>query len=297
MLTYHRALDKSLKRWVATGELAGRVADYYPEANGLKGLYQRHRHSLLRSVYLSAADKIVAVSNYGKWELVELLGVAEKKIDVIYEAADDRFTPDITAGTVRRAKAKYGLPDKYLVFVGGFEPWKNVDGLLRAYAEAKKAGVSEGLVLIGIGGDLHGTKSLARALELSVGQEVVFLERIHEDLPVLYRGATAFVSLSWESFGLPVVEAMCCGTPVIVSNRAGLPEIVADGGILVDPRRSVQIVETIKAVTSRSDLRMRLGIQALRRGKHFSWERTAEQTLRVYDHVLAGSRGAHEGGE
>jgi glycosyltransferase involved in cell wall biosynthesis len=245
---------------------------------------------LLRSVYLRAADKIIAVSNYGKWELVELLGVAEKKVEVIYEAADDRFYPDISEETVRQAKARYGLPDRYLLFVGSFDSWKNVNGLLRAFAEAKNVGVRHGLVLVGIGGDLHGAKNLARALELLEGRDVVFLERIHGDLAALYRGATAFVTLSWgESFGLPVVEAMCCGTPVIVSNRGGLPEIVGDGGLLVDPRNPVEVVQAIKAVTSRTELQTHLRTEALGRAKAFSWKKTAEQTVKVYERLLGSS--------
>jgi glycosyltransferase involved in cell wall biosynthesis len=290
VLTYHHALDKSVRRSVATGELPGRVADYCPEASGLQGTYQRYRHSLLRSVYLRAADKIIAVSNYGKWELVELLGVADKKVEVIYEAADVRFSPDISEEMVNEAKTKYGLPDRYLLFVGSFESRKNVYGLLRAFAEAKRAGVRHGLVLVGIGGDIQGARTMARQLALFEDREVVFLERIHEDLAALYRGATAFVTLSWgESFGLPVVEAMCCGTPVIVSNRGGLPEIVGDGGILVDPRNSVEVVQAIKEVTSRTELQAHLRTEALGRAKAFSWKKTAEQTLKVYESVLGTS--------
>lgn len=290
VLTYHRALDKSLQRWIATGELQGRVADYSPEPDGLRGRYHRYRHALLRSVYLRAADKIIAVSHYGKWELVELLGVAEEKVDVIYEAADERFTPDISEEAVQQAKEKHGLPQRYLLFVGGFELWKNVQGLLRVYAAARNAGVRDALVLVGSGGDLLGAKALAGALELREGQEVVFLERIHEELPALYRGATAFITLSWgESFGLPVVEAMRCGTPVIASNRGALPEIVADGGVLVDPRNQVEVVQAIIDVTTRAELRTLLKTKGTKRANDFCWRKTAEQTVRVYERILSNS--------
>jgi glycosyltransferase involved in cell wall biosynthesis len=290
VLTHHRALDKSLQRWVATGELPGRVSDYLPEAGGLKGRYHRYRHALLRSVYLRAADKIIAVSHYGKWELVELLGVEEEKIQVIYEAAGEQFSPDIAEPIIEQARLRYRLPERYLLFVGGYDLWKNVLGLLRAYAEARKAGVQDCLVLVGSGGDLLGAKALAHLLNLREGQEVVFLEHIHEDLPALYRGATAFVTLSWgESFGLPVVEAMRCGTPVIASKRGALPEIIADGGVLVDPRSLVEVVRAIRDVTSRATLRCQLREQALRRSKEFSWAKTAEQTAQVYQYVLSCS--------
>ncbi len=290
VLTYHRALDKSVERWIARGELPGRVADYGLEPGGLRDRYHRWRYALLRSIYLRAADKIIAVSHYGERELAELLGVAREKVAVIYEAADDRFSPDIPEPRVREAKIRYGLPERYLLFVGSFDRWKNVDGLLRAYAEARKLGVREGLVLVGSGGDLSGAKGLARSLELREGHEVVFLERIDEDLPLLYRGATTFITLSWgESFGLPLVEAMRCGTPVIASSRGAIPEVVAGGGVLVDPRDPVEVIHTIVAVTNGREFQEQLRQQSLKRAKSFSWPETAEKTVQVYRSLLEGS--------
>lgn len=291
VLTYHRALDKSLDRSIATGELPGKVSDYLEHPRGLKGSYHRYRHSLLRSVYLRSATKIIAVSHYGKWELVELLGVAEDKVSVIYEAADEQFSPDIPESILTQAKIKYGLPDKYLLFVGGFDRWKNVDGLLHAYAEARKVGVRDGLVLVGSGGDVLSAKGVARGLDLHEGKEVVFLERIHEDLPALYRGATAFVTLSWgESFCLPLVEAMRTGTPVIASNLGALPEIMGDGGLLVDPKNLVEVVRALENVTRHTTVQSELRAHGLRRSKEFSWKKAAEQTADVYRALLAPSR-------
>lgn len=291
VLTYHRALDKSLRHSIKTGDLTGRVSDYLPESDGLTGRYLAYRHSLLRSVYIAAADRIIAVSDYGKWELVELLRVPEKKVVVIYEAADDKFTPDIPEQTIRQARLKFGVPDQYLLFVGSYDRWKNVDGLLRCFAGARKEGVQEGLVLVGTGGDVDGARSLARVLGLREGLDVVFLERIHQDLPPLYSGATAFITLSWgESFGLPVVEAMRSGTPVIASNRGALPEIVADGGILVDPKNVHEVVQAIVQVTSGASLRSQLREKALRRSGSFSWKNAAGETARLYQEVAGHSR-------
>lgn len=288
VLTYHHAVDKMFQYWVSTGDLPGRVADYAPEPGGWRGRYLHYRHALLRAVYLRAADKILAVSDYGKWELTELLGVAEERIEVVYEAADERFSPDISADSVGECRARLGLPDRYLLFVGGFDLRKNVHGLLRAYAEARKAGVQDGLVLVGTGGDLDVAKALARSLNLAEGREVVFLQRIHEDLPSVYRGATAFVTLSWgESFCLPVVEAMSCGTPVVVSNRAATPEVVADAGLLVDPRNLDEVVQALKAVTGQPHLQQQLKAKGLRRARKFSWKKAADETVAVYEQVLS----------
>jgi glycosyltransferase involved in cell wall biosynthesis len=287
VLTYHRALDLSLKHWIKSGDLSGRISDYSPGLEGWRGLYHRYRHGFLRLLYLRAADRIIAVSQYGKWELVELLGVAAEKVEVIYEAAGPEFSENVSIQAVSAVKRKYSLPEKYLLFVSGFEPWKNVSGLLRAYTEARKTGIEEGLVLVGSGGDVGAARQLAEALELQEGHDVIFLERIHEDLPAIYRGATAFITLSWgESFGLPVVEAMRCGTPVIASNRAAIPEIVGDGGLLVDPGNQGDVVEALQAVTTLPDLQGSLRAKALLRSNFFSWEKTAQETARVYESVL-----------
>jgi glycosyltransferase involved in cell wall biosynthesis len=257
---------------------------------GLKGRYLDWRHAVLRRLYLRSADRVITVSEFGKWELVELLGVPEARVEVTYLAADEVFTPEVQADRVEATRARYGLPVRYLLFVGGFEPRKNVLGLIKAHAEARKGGVKDGLVLIGIGGDRQGAQALATDIGLEDGRDIVFLERVHEDLPALYHGATAFITLSWgESFCLPAVEAMSCGIPVIASNLGALPEIVADGGILVNPRDHEKVVQTIQAVSSQNGLRAELRSKALSRASAFSWRRTAERTLTVYEGLLANS--------
>lgn len=291
VLTYLRALDKSLKYWLSTGMLDGKLTDYCEVPRGLRGLYLGSRHRLLRQLYLRSADKVIALSQFGKWELVELLGVPAEKVEVIHLAADETFSADISQESVERARAKYGLPLRYLLFVGSYDPWKNVKGLVRAYAEARKAvALEEGLVLVGIGGDLEGTRAVARETRLLEGRDIIFLERIHEDLPALYKGATAFITLSWgESFCLPIVEAMSCSVPVIASSYGATSEVMADGGVLVDPRNLGEVVEAIRAVTGGEDFRGKLKAQATRRAQAFSWRKTAEQTARLYQVLLARS--------
>jgi len=287
VLTYHHAPDKSLKHFIARGELSGRMDDYLDGDRGINGQYLKRRAELLRWIYLHSANRIIAVSRYGKWELVELLGVPEEKVEIIYEAADASFSPDVPRATVEEARARYDLPRRYLLFVSGFDRRKNVPGLLRAFHEAKRTGVQEALVLVGTGGDLPAAKLLARTLGLREGRDIVFLQRIHDELPAVYCGATAFVTLSWsESFCLPMLEAMSCGTPIIASNRGAIPEIMRDGGILVDPRNRDGAVQAIKEVTSRTDLRTKLRAEALKRAKEFSWQKTAEQTTLVYREIL-----------
>ena len=291
ILTYHHAVDRSLEYLIGKGELSGTLADYLTQEQGIRGRYLKHRHALLRWIYLQRATRVIAVSQYGKWELVELLGVPEHKVEVIYEAADSSFCTTIPPVAVEAVRVKYRLPRGYLLYVGGFERRKNVEGLLRTFVEARKTGIEESLVLVGNGADLVGAKAVARSLGLEEGRDVVFLGRIHEDLPALYRGATAFITLSWgESFCFPVLEAMSCGTPVIASNLGAIPEIVTDGGILLDPRNMSETVEAIKVVTSRKELRAQLIARGLKRAKSFSWNKTAQQTANLYQEAIRNRR-------
>src|SRR5262245_50987634 len=119
VLTYHRALDKSIQRSISLGDLPGPYSNYLPGTEGLRGRYYQARHSLLRSLYLHAADTIIAVSEFGRRELVELLGVPGERVRVIYEAADEQFSSNISDDVVSKVRAKYGIPDHYFLFVGG----------------------------------------------------------------------------------------------------------------------------------------------------------------------------------
>jgi glycosyltransferase involved in cell wall biosynthesis len=289
VLTYHRALDKSLTYWIDRGDLPGTPADYGLERDGVRGLRTRVRHDLFRQLYLRSADVVIAVSEFGRWELVTLLGVPPEKVEVIPLAADAGFSSDVPADRVEVVRAKYRLPDRYLLFVGGFNRWKNVDGLLRAFAGARRAGIAEALVLAGGGVEIDALRTLAVSLGLEEGRHWLFVEPSDEDaeMTALYRGATAFVSLSWgESFSLPVVEAMTCGVPVIASRRGAVPEVLDGAGLLVDPRNAHEVHDAILRVTTDEQLRADLRARGLRRSTSFSWKLTAERTLDVYRRVL-----------
>ncbi|HVZ23745.1 MAG TPA: glycosyltransferase family 1 protein, partial [Vicinamibacterales bacterium] len=294
VLTYHRALDKSVMHWIANGELPGGPRDYGLASGGVLGWSQQARHNFFRRLYLQSADAIIAVSAFCKWELVELLGVREDKVEVIPLAADEMFTADLPPARVVATRVKYGLPDRYLIYVGGFDAWKNVDGLLRAVAEARRTGVAEALVLAGFGGEVDHLRTLASTLGFVEGRDIFFLGRIHDDLPALYHGATALVSLSWgESFPFPILEAMSCGTPVVASKRGGTPELVRDAGLLVDPRSANETVGAMISVTNES-VRRDLRARGLARACAYSWRQTAQRTAAVYERLLSPApRTAH----
>jgi glycosyltransferase involved in cell wall biosynthesis len=285
VLTYHRALDKSVRHWIAAGELSGSAADY-GLPSGIARLPQRLRHDTFRQLYLQRADRIVTVSEFAKWELVSLLGVPETKVDTIPLAPDDRFLLTIDSRTLEYVRTKYALPSRYFLYVGGFEPWKNVAGLVRAFAMARQSGVRHALVLAGDSGD-RAVSTLADSLGLRQGVDILFLKRATTDLPALYRMATAFISLSWgESFSLPIVEAMACGIPVVASRNGAIPDVLGDAGVQVDPRDPRQAADAMRSIVDDGAWREELRMRSARRATAFSWRRTAELTAAIYQRAV-----------
>ena len=179
------------------------------------------------------------------------------------------------------------LPRPYVLNVGTLEPRKNLDGLLRAFAQAKKSGVPHTLVIAGARG--WGDSRLAPLLrELGIAGSVIFTGFVEdEDLPYLYAGADFFVYPSfYEGFGIPVLEAMACGTPVIASNTSSIPEVAGDAALLVDPHSDAELSASILRLAGDERLRQELRERGLSRAALFSWEKTVNETLKVYENVL-----------
>jgi ubiquinone/menaquinone biosynthesis C-methylase UbiE len=182
---------------------------------------------------------------------------------------------------------RLGVLHNFILFVGSLEPRKNLKTLLQAYATyvTRQAG-KELLVVAGGKGWLNDDLSQVAA-ELGIAERVKFLGYVQEaDLRVLYSAAKLFVYPSiYEGFGLPPLEAMACGAPVITSKTSALPEVVGDAALLIDPYNSEELCQAMQRVLCDDDLRMRMRRQSLARAKLFSWEQTAEQTLAVYEEV------------
>lgn len=233
------------------------------------------------------ADHIIAVSNSTKRDTIRLLGVPESKITVIYEAAHPLFTPladDVAREFVR---ARYDLPAEFILFVGTIEPRKNLPTLLRAFKLLRERYKSPAVLAIaGNRGWL--IEEVDRVIaELQLGDTVRFLGGVrNEELVYLYNAASVFVLPSfYEGFGLPPLEAMACGTPVIVSNVSSLPEVVSDAGLLIAPDDVEGLAVAMVRVLSDSALRDELRAKGLKRAQTFSWERAARETLAVYRQV------------
>jgi glycosyltransferase involved in cell wall biosynthesis len=232
-------------------------------------------------------DHIIAVSETTKHDSIKMLGVPEKKITVIHEAANPIYRPlpkDEAQGVV---KAKYNLDQDFILFVSTIEPRKNLPGLLRAYRRLRDEYKREELlVLAGSNGWLW-EEVYETVAKLNLEKHVVFLGRVpSEDLVYLYNAARLLVHPSfYEGFGLTPLEAITCGAPVIASNISSIPEVVGDAAVLIDPHDLDGLMVAIWRVLTEPELRQDLICKGLKRAQKFSWLDAARRTLEVYHKV------------
>ena len=232
-------------------------------------------------------DHIIAVSESTKRDLIRLLGVPEDRVSVIYEAAHPLFSPVTNTDALDRTRARYQLTSPFMLFVGTLEPRKNLPTLLRAFRGLRdKYKSPASLVIVGNRGWLADEVDRTIA-ELNLGDAVRFLGGIpNDELVYLYNAATAFVFPSfYEGFGLPPLEAMACGTPVITSNVSSLPEVVGDAAMLITPEDVDALTVAMARVLSDEKIQREMRDKGLKRAQAFSWERAASETLAVYRQV------------
>ena len=248
----------------------------------------RSRKQLRITVRRSArvAAHVIALSEHARQDIVETYSLAPEKVTAIPLAAADHFRPISDDEELQRVRQTYGIVGEYILSVGAIQPRKNLSRLVDAYSRLRRA-TPEGnlpkLVLAGKCAWLY-EETLRTIRELQVSDSVILTGYVPDsDLPGLYSGALCFVYPSYfEGFGLPPLEAMKCGAPVIVGNQTSLPEVVGDAGLLVDPFDAEAIAGAIDRVINDSNLRAELGKKGLARAQLFDWRETARQTLRVY---------------
>ena len=271
-----------------TGRLGGVVTihdlwlDRHPEYSA-KLFGQRASFRRTRRVAKSAR-RVITVSRHSAQDIELLYGIPLERIAVIPNGVSAEFRPVSDPASVAEWRARFAVPtERYLLFVGGADPRKNHQTLLRAYARLAHALSSYSLVLVGDPvhrfGDMRQT-----ARTFGIESRVVCTGRLAvTDMVGLYSNAALFVFPSlYEGFGLPVLEAMACGTPVITSSTTSLPEVAGDAALLVKPDDVEGLAATILRVLETPDLRHRLQARGFERVKAFTWERTARQTLDVY---------------
>jgi glycosyltransferase involved in cell wall biosynthesis len=232
------------------------------------------------------AAHVLAVSETTATDVEQMMGVPRQRITAIPLAASPSFSaegPRLSADAFPGADR---LSSGYLLCVCRLQPRKNLMRLLEAYREARQEVSLPPLVLAG-GATSHGEELAQKARELGLAGEVVFPGYVPDGLlPLLYRSATVFVYPSlYEGFGLPVLEAMASGVPVITSTTSALAEVAGDAALLADPLSVEQLAGALGRLLTDSDLRKRLSAGGLARSREFTWQRTAEETVAVYRHV------------
>jgi glycosyltransferase involved in cell wall biosynthesis len=212
---------------------------------------------------------------------VRLLGIPAEKIVVTHNAADAHFAPPAPAA-LDAFRRRMGLPERFILFVGTLEPRKNLPTLLDAYARIARS--TDAPLIIGGGKGWLYDEIFAKAESLDLGDRVRFAGYIDgNDLPLWYAAATVFTLPSlYEGFGMPLLEAMACGTPVVTTTSSSLPEVVGDAGLTVPPTDADALGGALLRLLDDAELRAELREQGLRRARRFSWRATAERTLAAY---------------
>jgi len=246
---------------------------------------ERLTGSLRMKAFMAAADKIISVSNAVTEDCIRATGLPKSKFKTIYHGLGDGFKPIADKTVLRHAKEKYRLPDRFVLFVGGIYPQKNLSVLLRAFALLAHD-IPHQLVIAGNTRWKH-SGDLKLIKEKGLENKVQLLGWVTpEDLPALYNLAECFVYPSlYEGFGLCLVEAMACGCPTVAASTGALPEVAQDAALLVDPRNPVEMKDAILKLVSDSATSSQLVQKGLIRAREFTWERCAGQTLEAFSEV------------
>jgi glycosyltransferase involved in cell wall biosynthesis len=237
------------------------------------------------------AEMVIVPSTAAGEDVVRYLQVERERISVIPMGCDARFQPVEEPAQAAALRRRYDLPEHYILFVGTLEPRKNVQTLLQAFSQVIAETPQDDLALVIAGGNGWGGEDyMATVNALRLQDHVRFTGFVEDDhLPDLYRGALLFVYPSlYEGFGLPVLEAMACGTPVITSNRTSLPEVAGDAALLIDPTRPEALAEAMTSIMHDGELHQRLRAKGLARARAFTWDAVAEQTVAIYRAVGGG---------
>lgn len=258
----------------------------YPE---MHGTIRRLFFTSMMRLSARKATAIVTDSQSTANDLHKILDIPIQKISPILLACDTHFRPITEPSSVAEICALYNLqPDTYFLYVGVLEPRKNIPVLLQALRNLLDNGLTHRLAIVGKKGWMF-DDIFSTVKHLQLESYVVFTGYVPEEhLSYLYTGAIASVYLSlYEGFGMPVLEALACGSPVVTSQVSSMPEITSDAAMLVDPRNSAQLTTALEKLCKNSELRNKLKEQGLARAAKFSWATTAQATLHIYN-IVAG---------
>ena len=255
-------------------------------------LRNRFAHGYARWAFRTAvrrARRILTVSEASKQDILRFFSVPEEKVTVIYNAIADRFHQRPPDSEISRVRERYQLDQRFVMYAGNVKPHKNLERLVDAFMLLRRQRQYDDLKLLITGSEVSRWQTLRRAVHrYNLHKHVRFLGfQTEETLAALYRMASVFVFPSlYEGFGLPPLEAMASGTPVVVSNVSSLPEVVGDAGVLVDPHDAGSIAKGIGRVLDDSAFRAELVARGLTRARAFSWQESARRVRDIYREVV-----------
>lgn len=233
------------------------------------------------------ADKVICISKSTQQDYLAHFKVSPELTTVIELGKDNSYHPDVNREEVNRVLNKYSIDGDYILFIGTIEPRKNVSNLILAYERLIAEGFCHRLVIVGKKG-WHYDAVFSLANERGINDKIIFTGFIEEtEKPYFLAGASVFVYPSlYEGFGIPVLEALACGTPTITSNISSMPEVAGDAALLIKPESPEEIYNAIKKILLDPNLRSDLKARSLRQASNFSWEKTANMTIDVYKGIV-----------
>ncbi|MBI3671389.1 glycosyltransferase family 4 protein [Candidatus Azambacteria bacterium] len=255
---------------------------HYPEFFSFKKKYWHFTQDPKKQA--KEADRIIAISESTKSDLVNFYNIPDEKISVVYSGVDESFRPIPKSDqNLERVKKKYNLPENFILYLGTIEPRKNILGIIEAFEKVREKR-KVNLVIAGTFGWLF-SDIIKRAENSRFKDDIVFTGFVDQaDKVYLYNLAEVFVYPSFfEGFGFPPLEAMACGVPIITSNCSSLPEVVGDAGIMIDPYKPSEIAEAIDLVLESGALRSALRERGIEQSKKFSWEDAGKKTLSILE--------------
>ena len=259
-------------------------------------IFRKQFFTPLQAIYAGAmlrqavekADHIITVSSKTQADLVEHFGADKAKISVIYEGVSKQFQPIQDSKQVAAVREKYHLPEKFFLYVGLLKPHKNVHWLIRVFRDLKKEKKIRGaLVLVGKK-DLRYPIGFEELTTLQTDHDIIHLPYVdHGDLLVLYNSALSLVHPSlYEGFGLTLLEAMACQTPVIACKAASIPEVVGEAGHLFEPNNADDLRSALMRMEEDKGWQKELAEKGVARAAQFKWEEMAEKTYEIYNQIL-----------
>jgi len=262
---------------------------YYP--NFLKKKFGQFLSFLKTKRDVEKADRIIAVSQSTANDIVRFFKIDPNKIRVIYHGVEANFRPDIGKEAIEKVKRKYQiLTAKYILWVGTIEPRKNISSLIKMYQQLETLHGDYSLVL----GGKYGWKyeEILPLVQSFSGKIIVTGYLPKEDLIPLYAGADLFIFPSlYEGFGMPLLEAMASGVPIITSKTSAMPEVVGDAALLIDPLNIQEMSQAVLSILEKASLRSLLQKKGIERAKKFSWEKAAVETLNIYREIYRNRKG------